>query len=199
MNRLPKNKIFRWKNKNVSEAVYLKRKSASDRMKRKIESVRESTEFSPVKKPRLGTRLVNLDILRAGLKCKTCESVLSLNDILETRMIGEAEQYKIKCHNCLDLNDVYTSDYSNDKNGRKIFNINSRIALGAIDAGIGCNQINKFFADLNVPILNDHTYKRHERIVGLAVENVAKKSCHDAAQAERHQTIERIETLVQMV
>ena len=50
---------------------------------------------------------------------------------------------------------------------------------------MGCDQVNKFFADLNVRIINEHTHKHHERIVGLAIEKVAKESCRDAAQLER--------------
>ena len=49
---------------------------------------------------------------------------------------------------------------------------------------MGCDQLNKFFADLNVPIINEHTHKHHERFVGLAIEKVAKESCRDAAQLE---------------
>ena len=69
MSYFSKDKTFRWKNKNVSEAVYLSRKKSSDRMKRKWEEVKGNfcEESSSTKKIRLGTRLVNLDILRARI------------------------------------------------------------------------------------------------------------------------------------
>ena len=69
MSCITKDKTFRWKNKNVSEAVYLSRKKSSNRMKRKWEVVNEKSceESSSTKKIRLGTRLVNLDILRAKI------------------------------------------------------------------------------------------------------------------------------------
>ena len=87
-------------------------------------------ENSSTKKSRLGTRLVNLDILRAGLMCKICAQILSLDDIVEIRKFGGADHFKIQCSNCFSLNDAYTSDHRNDENGRKVFNINCRIALG---------------------------------------------------------------------
>ena len=102
-------------------------------MKRKWEEVnRKSCEesLSTKKKTRLGTRVVKLDILRAGLMCKICAQILSLDDIVGIRKFGGADQFKIQCRNCFCLNDAYTSDHRSDENGRKVFNINCRIALG---------------------------------------------------------------------
>lgn len=110
MSCIEKDKIFRWKNKNVSEAVYLSRKKLSERMKRKWQKVDDepSENDSSKKKPRLGTRIVNLDILIESLKCKICSKVLSLDDIEHSRKIGGADHFKIKCQHCLFLNDVNT-------------------------------------------------------------------------------------------
>ena len=57
------------------------------------------------KKTRLGARLVNLDILRAGLMCKICAQILSLDVIVEICKFGGADQFKIECRNCFYLND----------------------------------------------------------------------------------------------
>ena len=65
------------------------------------------------KKTRLGTRMVNLDILGAGLMCKICAQILSLE-------IRGADQFKIHCPNCFCLNSAYTSDHRDNKNGRKV-------------------------------------------------------------------------------
>ena len=81
------------------------------------------------KKTRIGTHLVNLDILRAGLMCKICAQILSLDDIVEIRTFGGTNQFKIQCRNCFCLNDAYGSDHRNDENGWKVFNINCRIAF----------------------------------------------------------------------
>ena len=70
MSCISRDQTFRWKNKNVSETVYLSpKKSIRDRMKRKWEEVngKSCEESSSTKKIGLGTRLVNLDILRAKI------------------------------------------------------------------------------------------------------------------------------------
>ena len=57
------------------------------------------------KKTRLETRLVNLHILRAGLMYKIYAQILPLDDIVEIRKFGGADQFKIQCLGCFCLND----------------------------------------------------------------------------------------------
>ena len=45
-------------------------------------------------------------------------------------------------------------------------------------------HVNSFFTTLNVPTINRSTYKRREREIGLAVEEVAANSCRMALQDE---------------
>ena len=51
---------------------------------------------------------------------------------------------------------------------------------------MGSAQVNKFFAVLNAPLIYEHTYKRHDRIVGLDIEKVAKESCQMLVSCLHH-------------
>ena len=87
-------------------------------MKKKWEEVNGKSweESSSTKKTRLGTRLVNLDILRARLMCKKCAQILSLDDIVEIRKLEGADEFKIQCRNSFCLNDAYSSDRRDNEN-----------------------------------------------------------------------------------
>ena len=68
--------------------------------------------------------------------------------------------------------------------GPGAYNINTRIALGAIDSGIGYTHVNNFLTSLNVPTINQSAYKRREREIGLAIEEVANNSCQMVLENE---------------
>lgn len=59
-----------------------------------------------------------------------------------------------------------------------------------LDGGIGETQLNTILTALNVPTVNRNLIKRYERLVGPAIENVAKKICLEALKVERKLTIE---------
>ncbi|XP_044594882.1 uncharacterized protein LOC123272249 [Cotesia glomerata] len=82
---------------------------------------------------------------------------------------------------------------SNDKNKRA--DINTKVVLGAIHAGIGCKALNKVLACANLPNISSALYKRYEREVGPAIEAVAKESCKSAAEEERGLVIKKIDEL----
>ena len=128
-----KDKRFRWKDKNVCEAVYLSRKKSSDRIKRKWEEVNGNSceENSSTKKIRLGTCLVNLGILRAKiLRVKMSEwccdseikiplytSYLSQDSIALYQKWGDRERCAFKtrarlwCHQRYCISWMQTSDF----------------------------------------------------------------------------------------
>lgn len=54
-----------------------------------------------------------------------------------------------------------------------------------IDAGIGYTHVAAVFSSMNMPYSSHTTLKRHERIVGPAIEKVAHKSCVEAAKLEK--------------
>lgn len=67
--------------------------------------------------------------------------------------------------------------------------------LGVLHAGIGCTSLNKVLACANIPPISKDLYKRYERIVGPAIEAVAKESCQSAAEEERQLVIQKIDEL----
>ena len=94
--------------------------------------------------------------------------------------------FVIKCHLCGTLNTVNTSkQHKTGQRGPKAFDVNSRLALGALNAGIGQTHVNSLLSCLNIPSVNHVTFKAREREVGKAVESVAKASCMESCIEER--------------
>lgn len=54
-----------------------------------------------------------------------------------------------------------------------------------IDAGIGPTHLNALITTMNIPSIHPTTLKRYEELVGPAIEEVAQKSCVDAALLEK--------------
>ncbi|KAG5876763.1 hypothetical protein JTB14_001239 [Gonioctena quinquepunctata] len=50
------------------------------------------------------------------------------------------------------------------------------LSLGAAHAGIGCISLNKVLSTMNIPYVDDKTFKRYERKVGPVIEETPKKS-----------------------
>ena len=98
---------------------------------------------------------------------------------------GSASIISIVCEDCGTQNKVVTCEqHRYGKRGPKAYDVNTRIALGAIDNGIGFTHMNNFLTTLNVPTLNKSAYKKREREVGRAIEEVASKSCEMVLQDE---------------
>ena len=74
--------------------------------------------------------------------------------------------------------------------GPSAYDNNSRAVLGTLDAGIGETHLNTILTTMNIPNISRSTFKRREREVGLAVEQVAKKSCVEAVTQEKQMEIE---------
>ena len=62
------------------------------------------------------------------------------------------------------------------KRGSMAHDVNTRLALGAINDGIGHAHVNSLLSCLDIPIVNHLTFKTREREVGKAVEHVANES-----------------------
>ena len=98
---------------------------------------------------------------------------------------GCASLISVACHNCGRTNEISTSrQHHSGRRGPGAYDINTQVALDAIDSGIGYTQVNNFFTTLNVPTINRSAYKQREREIGLAVEEVAANSCRMALQNE---------------
>ena len=63
--------------------------------------------------------------------------------------------------------------------------VNTRLALGALNAGIGHTHVNSLLSCLDIPTVNHVTFKTREREVERAVEHVANGSCVASCWKER--------------
>ncbi|KAF7996094.1 hypothetical protein HCN44_009930 [Aphidius gifuensis] len=189
-------KIFKWKNEIVSEQLYNSRlKQRVNGKKRKIKDKEEICEGLPE-----GIRHVDFRVIVENLYCIKCKENLFLRNSEGEKRRGLGSFLMIRCETCLYLNSVLTSQFQSATEDRQsMFDINARCALGAIHSGLGCTQLNKFLAVLNVPPLSQSIYKRYEKIIGIAVEAVAEESCLAAAKEERQLTVEKMEELKKLL
>ncbi|CAL1672156.1 unnamed protein product [Lasius platythorax] len=117
----------------------------------------------------------------------------------ETRR-GLASILQVRCHKCLLLNIVNTSKKHSSLDGSmNRFDVNSRIVLGIMHAGMGWTHLNKILSCLNIPTISFSTLKRYEQEIGPLVEKVAKESCVKAAALERNLTIKDAATIEQFL
>ena len=63
--------------------------------------------------------------------------------------------------------------HTSGKRGPKAYDTNTRLALGALNAGIGQTHLNSLLSCLDIPTINHVTFKAREREVGRALESVA--------------------------
>ena len=62
------------------------------------------------------------------------------------------------------------------KQNNEAHDVNTRLALGALNGGIGHTHVNSLLSCLDIPTVNHVTFKTREREVGKAVEHVANES-----------------------
>ena len=99
-------------------------------------------------------------------------------NICDEQRHGLASTFDISCPSCGHLNKAETSkQHTSGNRGPKAFDINSRVTLGCLHAGIGQTHINNILSCMNIPTINSITFKQREREVRQAVEAIAKKSC----------------------
>ena len=91
-----------------------------------------------------------------------------------------ASMFSVRC-TCGHVNKVKTSkEHRSGKRGLPAFDVNTRVALGSLHAGIGQSHINNLLSTLNIPSLGSCTFKQREREVGGAIEQVTKNSCQES-------------------
>ncbi|XP_067023731.1 uncharacterized protein [Acropora muricata] len=120
-------------------------------------------------------------------KCKSChEGPLAWKNLVKEDRKGAASVFIVKCHLCGYLNTASTSmQHRTGKRGPLAKDVNTRLALGALNAGIGHTHVNSLLSCLDVPTVNHATFKTREREVGKAVELVANESCVVSCCKER--------------
>ncbi|XP_074104180.1 uncharacterized protein LOC141530765 [Cotesia typhae] len=143
----------------------------------------------------IGTRIVDVDELMDNLICCLCEKDLLLKNIVKETKFGLSSVFSIKCENCSTLTNVKTSKKHITKDNTKHSDINTKIVLGAVHAGVEYTCLRKILACADVPMISQALYKRYEREVGPVIEEVAKESCKQAAEEERSLVVKNIEKL----
>ena len=69
------------------------------------------------------------------------------------------------------------------------------VILGTYHAGVGCTELNKILACLDIHNISPTLFRKYEQEVGPAIEKAAKRSCRSAAEEERKLVIEKMEEL----
>ena len=91
-----------------------------------------------------------------------------------------------ECHYCEGINYLNTSTaHRTGKHGPLTYDINSRAVLGTLHIGIGETHVNNFLTTMNIPPLNNVTFKKREKEIGNAVECIASTSCIENLQKEK--------------
>lgn len=67
-------------------------------------------------------------------------------------------------------------------------NWNDNFISGAIHTGTGQTHLSELFTVMDLPKLNAQIFKKHERIIGLAIEYVTRESCSEATAMKRFLT-----------
>ena len=113
---------------------------------------------------------------------------LSLSSAVKETKVGTASIISVVCQQCDKENTIVTSgQHQYGKQGPKPYDIYTRIALGAIDNGIGYTHVNGFLSTLNVPTISKTAYKNREREVGKAIEELATNSYQMVSEEEIYQ------------
>ncbi|XP_051157942.1 uncharacterized protein LOC127279551 [Leptopilina boulardi] len=191
----------RYKGKFIKEKVLKQKLKRIEFMKRKQDEWRNITSEEK-KYPCEGTRLVDLKLLGKSLKCRSCEKILSLENVMEEKRKGLHSTLRVMCDSCSVLTEVATGGQHNVMDEAKDFvkakihnDVNTNAVLGAFHAGVGYNQLNKILTCLNVPKIPKKMYRQYEQEVGPAIEAAARDSCEKFASEERKLVLEKLEEL----
>ena len=79
--------------------------------------------------------------------------------------------------------------HSTGHRGPQPFDVNTRAALGALNAGIGHTHLSAITSTLDAPSMSHVTFKTREREIGHALENVARNSCSKFIEAEKENVL----------
>ena len=103
---------------------------------------------------------------------------LSLVNITEEKQSGLGSIFSFKCSFCGHLNEVKSpGEHKAGSRGPLVNDINTRAVLGSLQAGMGNTHLNNLLSTINIPTMNHQLFKRREREVGNALENIARESC----------------------
>ncbi|XP_056006937.1 DNA polymerase III PolC-type-like [Ostrea edulis] len=127
-----------------------------------------------------GRRIVELDVIAKNLEeCRRCGQPLHLSDCVGKTRFGLAQIPQVQCRysECRLVNDVPTGKKHQTEKGGKAWDINTKLAAGMINSGLGETHLNTFLAVLNVPGISKQGLKEREREVGNTLKKMAEESC----------------------
>ncbi|XP_061191031.1 uncharacterized protein LOC133199201 [Saccostrea echinata] len=119
--------------------------------------------------------------------CNCCGHPLKLTDICGEVRYGLGSLLRINCKKCNKVTSVPSGKRHSrvDDHASRAFDVNTKLALGMLHAGIGEKKVSMLLSVLNIPPLSHTTLKSTEREAGKAVEDVARQSCDSVVTAER--------------
>ncbi|XP_034948881.1 uncharacterized protein [Chelonus insularis] len=182
---------YRWKGKLCTEKQYKARlrqveggkmnskSSISDRAKYEVE----------------GRRIIEYEVMRKHMHCVFCKQLLSLDDVENEHRNGLGSIFLIRCRECLGINKIPTGKSHDNYQKQPVFDVNTKLAMGTLHAGLGFSSTTSLFQTMNIPTMSSRTFKKLEREVGPVVEIIAKESCKKAVALERALTIKNLENL----
>ena len=108
-----------------------------------------------------------------------------MSSITEEKKFGISSCLSVQCNVCSKINNISTSEqHRSGQRGPKAYDANTRVALAAIDNGLGFKHVNSILTALDIPSMTRKTYKIREHEVGKIAEWVAKDSCKEMLDQE---------------
>ncbi|CAG2194346.1 unnamed protein product [Mytilus edulis] len=139
----------------------------------------DGNNLTPTDDWRIGRRVVELGVIADHLQqCKHCGLPLSLHNIIDIKTYGLGSVLKVLCTNksCGNINAIPTGK----QHDHKIWDVNTKLALAAIDLGLGEHQINGLLSILNIPTVSHCMIDSRIREVGDVIESVADQSMEES-------------------
>ncbi|XP_076083995.1 uncharacterized protein LOC143054830 [Mytilus galloprovincialis] len=144
--------------------------------------VGENVELGSSKPWFQGRRVVELDVLARSMNCEKCSSWLRLSDIKDEVIYGMASFLYISCPSsaCQHISLVPTGKKSNGKG----FDINYKVCLAMINAGMGPSNVNNFLTGCNIPPVDASTLRKKQKELAPVIIEAAEASCKEAQREE---------------
>lgn len=197
----------------MEKSLYMQRLNKSKKekqtAKKKPEKTREKNDI-----PVDGSRITNLKFMAKQMFCERCNQGLELCNIKKEIAEGLGSIFEVQCSKCLHLTKVRSDEkHYSPTTKRSLFIVNTKMALGkfllgyylanfqemhfpgALNGGMGETKANKFLTSIGLPKFCNKTFKKHERLVGPIVEQVARESCAEAVALEKELTEKNAEKL----
>uniref|UniRef100_A0ABD2WE49 Mutator-like transposase domain-containing protein n=1 Tax=Trichogramma kaykai TaxID=54128 RepID=A0ABD2WE49_9HYME len=189
MGKPPKNSNERYM-KGKRKGQFKKKSLSEKRIKKALKKAQAEIASTNTTIENNGRELMKRDHLFEQLWCNNCNIPMSLksSQVKEVVQRGLGRIYRVECVKCPYVKSVTSDTTFGDKG--EYFSINAKAAMGMIDIGIGETQFNSLLSAMNISSVSSNLIKRHERIVGPAIEAAAVESCSKYLEVEKRLTEE---------